>query len=77
MDGAHERTTLSGVMRYLVPGFAVTTSIESAPMRDVREISVEIGAVAARSCEYRRASRSRLYGATFSVHFADSVCGAR
>ena len=46
-------------------------------MRDVREIRVEIGAVAARSCEYRRASRRRLYGATFSVHFADSVCGAR
>ncbi len=44
----HERTTLSRVMRYLVPGFALTTSIESAPMRDVREISVKIGGVAGR-----------------------------
>ena len=48
LDGAHERTTLSRVMRYLVPGFALTTSIESAPMRDVREISVKIGGVAGR-----------------------------
>ena len=32
---------VSRVMRYIVPGFAVTTSMESAPMRDVREISVD------------------------------------
>ena len=31
-----------------MPGFALTTSIESAPMRDVREISVKIGGVAGR-----------------------------
>ena len=39
-------------MRYLVPAFAVTTSIESAPMRDVRETSVEIGAVAGRPAQH-------------------------
>ena len=50
--GAHERTTLSRVMRYLVPGFAVATSIESAPMRDVRETGVEIGAVAGRPAQH-------------------------
>ena len=35
-----------------MPGFVVTTSIESAPMRDVRETSVEIGAVAGRPGDY-------------------------
>ena len=72
-DGPHCPVTgptngrrVSHVMRYLVPAFAVTTSIESAPMRDVRETSVEIGAVA--GLNTWRASRSQLYRATYSVH---------
>ena len=58
-DGPHCPVTeptngrrVSHVMRYLVPAFAVTTSIESAPMRDVRETSVEIGAVAGRPAQH-------------------------
>ena len=42
--------------------FAVATSIESAPTRDVRETSVEIGAVAGRPAQHLARFLSQLYG---------------
>ena len=58
-DGPHCPATglangrhVSRVVSHLLPGFAVTTRIESAPMKDVRETSVEIGAVAGRPAQH-------------------------
>ena len=59
-----------------MPGFAVTMSIESAPMRDERSASRSVRSPVAPASTWR-ASRGQLYGATYSVHFAGSVCGAR
>ena len=45
-------------------------------MREVQHISVEVGAVAGRPREYLARFSSQLYGATFAVHFPDSILGA-
>ena len=52
--------------------------VSREPMRDAREISVEIGAVAGRPAEYLGALlRASSTGPPASVHFADSVCRAQ
>lgn len=45
-------------------------------MREVQQISVQIGAVAGRSGECLARWSSQFYGATYAVHFPDSILGA-
>ena len=45
-------------------------------MRELQQISVQISAVAGRPGEYLARFSSQFYGATYAVHFPDSLLGA-